>query len=115
MHHDYERSLTGSTYYLLWEEMPADLSARVRGGYRTPEDPVFMLGDTIREIDMDGETTNEWRVWEKMSRSRDEVICPARGQARVDTRQLYPRDQVGRLPIELQEHEQHRARLAGDR
>ena len=36
MHHDYERSLTGSTYYLLWEEMPADLSARVRGGYRTP-------------------------------------------------------------------------------
>ena len=79
MHHDYERSLTGSTYYLLWEEMPADLSTRVRGGYRTPEDPVFMLGDAIREVNMDGEAVNEWRVWENLS-IESQVICPLEGR-----------------------------------
>ncbi len=79
MHHDYERTLTGETVYLRWEEMPADVSARVRGGYRTPEDPIHMLGDAIREIDADGETTGEWRVWERLS-IEDNVICPLEGR-----------------------------------
>ena len=79
MHHDYERTLTGNTLYLLWEEMPADLSARVRGGNRTPEDPIRMLGDVIREIDSDGETVGEWKVWPKLS-VEDEVICPLEGR-----------------------------------
>ena len=40
---------------------------------------MFMLGDTIREIDMDGETTAEWRVWENLS-IESEVICPLEGR-----------------------------------
>ena len=79
MHHDFERSLTGNTLYLRWEPMPADLSARVRGGRRTPDDPVQMLGDTIREVDGDGETAAEWRIWERMSVEKD-VICPLDGR-----------------------------------
>ena len=79
MHHDYERTLTGSTFYLLWEPMPADLSARVRGGVRTPEDPIHMLGDTIREVDVDCQTVREWRIWEKLN-VEDEVICPLEGR-----------------------------------
>ena len=59
--------------------MPADLSARVRGGARTPEDPIQMLGDTIREIDTDCETVREWRIWEKLD-VEDEVICPLEGR-----------------------------------
>ena len=79
MHHDYERTLTGNMFYLLWEPMPADLSAQVRGGVRTPEDPIHMLGDTIREIDGDCETVREWRIWEKLN-VEDEVICPLEGR-----------------------------------
>ena len=79
LHHDFKRSLTGNTVYLRWEEMPADISARVRGGSRTPEDPVFMLGDSIREIDVDGETVGEWRTWQHLSIERD-VICPLEGR-----------------------------------
>ena len=79
MHHDYERTLTGNTFYLLWEPMPADLSAQVRGGVRSPEDPIHMLGDTIREIDVDCETVREWRIWEKLN-VEDEVICPLEGR-----------------------------------
>lgn len=79
LHHDFHRALTGETLYLRWEEMPADLSARVRGGKRTSEDPVLILGDAIREVDADGESTNEWRIWEKLSIER-QVICPLEGR-----------------------------------
>ena len=43
LHHDYERLMNGNTIYLRWEPMRADLSAQVRGGYRTPEDPINIL------------------------------------------------------------------------
>ena len=79
LHHDYERLLNGNTIYLRWEPMPADLSARVRGGYRTPEDPINVLGDTIREVSPDGETVAEWRTWENLSVEED-VICPLEGR-----------------------------------
>ena len=79
LHHDFHRSLTGETLYLRWEEMPADLSARARGGKRDPEDPVFMLGDAIRQVDADGETVRDWRVWENLSIER-QVICPLEGR-----------------------------------
>ena len=89
--------------------MPADLSARVRGGYRTPEDPVFMLGDTIREIDMDGKTTAEWRVWENLS-VESEVICPLEGRREwTHANSIHvTSDKVRGLPSELQEHQQRR-------
>ena len=79
LHHDYERLLNGNTIYLRWEPMPADLSVRVRGGHRTSEDPIFMLGDTIREVSPDGETVAEWRTWENLS-VEDDVICPLEGR-----------------------------------
>ena len=79
LHHDYERLLNGNTIYLRWESMPADLSIRVRGGYRTPEDPINVLGDTIREVSPDGETVGEWRTWENLSVEED-VICPLEGR-----------------------------------
>ena len=79
LHHDFKRSLTGNTVYLRWEQMPADLSARVRGGARTPEDPVLMLGDSIREVDQDGETIGEWQTWRHLSVELD-TICPLEGR-----------------------------------
>ncbi len=79
IHHDYERLLNGNTIYLRWEPMPADLSVRVRGGYQTPEDPINILGDTIREVSPDGETVGEWRAWQNLS-VEDDVICPLEGR-----------------------------------
>ena len=79
MHHDFERRLTGETIYLAWDPMPADLSARVRGGYRTPEDPINMLGDVAREVSMDGEVLREWKLWENLNLEED-VICPLEGR-----------------------------------
>ena len=114
MHHDYERTLTGNTFYLLWEPMPADLSAQVRGGVRSPEDPIHMLGDTIREIDVDCETVREWRIWEKLN-VEDEVDLPARRPPRVDSRQLDRPDEGRRLPAQLPPHQQRRDRLTRDR
>ena len=37
LHHDFERLPNGNTLVLLFAEMPPDLSARVLGGFRTPE------------------------------------------------------------------------------
>ncbi len=79
LHHDYQRLLNGNTIYLRWEPMPADLSVRVRGGNRTPEDPILMLGDTIREVSPDGDMVAEWRTWENLS-VEDDVICPLEGR-----------------------------------
>ena len=79
MHHDQERALTGDTYYLRWEPMPADLSVSVRGGFRDPEDAIHMLGDAIRQVDADGATVAEWRLWENLS-ADDLAICPLEGR-----------------------------------
>ena len=114
MHHDYERTLTGNTFYLLWEPMPADLSARVRGGVRIPEDPIHMLGDTIREIDGDcRDCPRVEDMGEAERRGRSDL--PPRRPARVDSRQLDQPHERRRLPGQLPTHQQHRDRLTRDR
>ncbi len=79
MHHDYDRLLTGETIYLRWEPMPADISARVRGGRRMADDPIHILGDAVREVSADGETLREWHLWEQLDITLD-VICPLEGR-----------------------------------
>ena len=100
LHHDYQRLLNGNTIYLRWEPMPADLSVRARGGHRTPEDPINMLGDTIREVSPDGETVAEWRTWQNLSVEED-VICPLEGRREWDARQRAVQHQRRRFPGEL--------------
>ena len=75
MHHDYERLPSGNTLYIRWEELPAEVSAQVRGGGHHKDDPEWMWADSLREVTPGGETVREWRSWEHFDFEED-VICP---------------------------------------
>ena len=79
IHHDYVRLPNGNTLVLVWERIPADLTARVRGGSAADADPARMFGDLVREIAPDGSTVYEWRAWEHLSVEED-AICPQEGR-----------------------------------
>ena len=79
-HHDYARLPNGTTGVLLWERLSPELSAMIKGGFRTPRDPEQMLGDLVREVAPDGSVVHEWRSWEHLSIDED-VICPLEGRA----------------------------------
>jgi hypothetical protein len=61
LHHDYQRLANGNTLVARWEKLPADVAARVQGGYIGESDPDWMWGDVIRELDVDGATVRDWR------------------------------------------------------
>jgi len=75
MHHDYQRLENGNTLILRWGKMPADVTARVKGGFAAANDPEWMWGDIVREIDSDGNTVREWKSWEHLSTDHH-VKCP---------------------------------------
>ncbi len=75
IHHDFERLPNGNTLVLLWDEIPAEVRDRVRGGYEGTADPRQMLGDVVQEITPSGLVAFEWRSWEHLDVSKDR-ICP---------------------------------------
>src|SRR5918996_72291 len=75
LHHDYERLPNGNTLVLLWERMPAELAARVKGGLISDNDPAQMFGDVVKEITPDGREVYTWKSWEHLSVEED-IICP---------------------------------------
>lgn len=74
-HHDYERLANGNTVYLAWEHIPLEISKNIKGGHHFKDDPEFMWGDVVREVNPDGEIVKEWRSWEHFDFDED-VICP---------------------------------------
>lgn len=74
-HHDYVRLPNGNTVYLAWEPIPLEISAQIQGGHAHEEDPEYMWGDVVREIDATGNQVKEWRSWEHLDFAED-VICP---------------------------------------
>jgi len=75
IHHDYERLPNGNTLVLLFHLLSAELTAQIRGGRPSDDDPEQMFGDKIQEITPDGAVVYEWRSWEHLSVEED-VICP---------------------------------------
>ena len=75
MHHDYLRLDDGTTLYVRWEKLPADVAARVEGGHTSKDDPDWMWGDEIRHVDADGTILRTWRSWEHLSTDHH-VKCP---------------------------------------
>ena len=75
IHHDYERLPNGNTLVLLFELLSAELTAQVRGGRPTDDDPEQMFGDKIQEITPEGAVVYEWRSWEHLNVEED-IICP---------------------------------------
>jgi hypothetical protein len=74
-HHDYVRLENGNTVYLAWEPIPLDISRQIKGGHHHEEDPEFVWGDVVREINPIGELVKEWFSWEHLDFEED-VICP---------------------------------------
>ena len=114
MHHDYERSLTGSTYYLLWEEMPADcrrVCAAVTGRLKTQ---CSCLATLYVRSAMDGETANEWRVWENLS-IESQVICPLEGRREWTHANSIHVTKSGDFLLSFRSTSSVRAGVAGDR
>jgi hypothetical protein len=79
VHHDFKRLPNGNTLVLLFEPMPAELTARVQGGFATDRDPQQMLGELVREVAPDGTAVSEWHCWEHLSVEED-IICPLEGR-----------------------------------
>jgi hypothetical protein len=75
MHHDYQRLENGNTLVIRWAKIPPDIAARVQGGHTARDDPDWMWGDVIREIDTAGNVVGEWRSWEHLSTAHH-VKCP---------------------------------------
>lgn len=75
LHHDYQRLANGNHLVVAWRRLPADVSARVRGGFQHRDDPDPMFGDVVQEIAPDGSLVREWRSWEHLSTEED-VRCP---------------------------------------
>jgi hypothetical protein len=75
MHHDYQRLANGNTLVIRWAKLPADITARVRGGHVASGDPDWMWGDVVTEIDPGGSVVREWRSWEHLSTDHH-VKCP---------------------------------------
>jgi uncharacterized protein (UPF0248 family) len=81
LHHDFERIEAGNTLLLLFEPLDEDTTSKVRGGYRSQDDPESMLGDLIREVYSDGVTKREWRISDSLCYT-DDVICPLENRKR---------------------------------
>ena len=80
IHHDYERLPNGNTLVLLFELLSPELTAQIKGGRRSDEDPEQMFGDKIQEITPDGTVVYEWRSWEHLNLDED-IICPLEDRA----------------------------------
>jgi len=66
-HHDFRRCANGNVIYLSWELMPEEAAARVQGGAPGSEHKDGGIwGDYIREVNAEGETVWDWRIWEHL-------------------------------------------------
>jgi hypothetical protein len=79
VHHDFKRLPNGNTVAITFERMPADLSAKVQGGFTTPRDDEQMISDLVQEIEPDGTVVWEWRAWQHLDLEQD-TICPLEGR-----------------------------------
>ena len=74
VHHDFERLPNGNTLVLVFEEIPSDVAAQVKGGIVEEDVAEPMLGDVVHEVTPTGDIVDSWRSWEHLNVDED-VIC----------------------------------------
>ena len=74
------RLANGNNLFLLYEEISAELSRQVQGGFPTAADPERMTGDLVVEITSSGSVVNEWRSSGHLNPQED-IICPLESRA----------------------------------
>ena len=71
----YSRLPNGNTMLLLSEQISAEKTRQVQGGYATSSDPERMLGDLVVEVTPEGSLVYEWRSADHLDPETD-IICP---------------------------------------
>jgi len=74
VHHDFARLPNGNTLVLVFEEIPDELAAQVKGGIVDDDVTEPMLGDAVYEVAQTGGIVNTWRSWEHLNVDED-IIC----------------------------------------
>ena len=74
LHHDFVRLPNGNSLVLLFEEIPTELAAQVKGGYEDGDGEEEMLGDVVQEVTPGGDVVYRWCSWEHLNIEED-VIC----------------------------------------
>ena len=67
VHHDFQRLTNGNTLVLVFEEIPVDLAAQVKGGIVEEDATEPMLGDVMHEVTVTGDIVDSWRSWGHLS------------------------------------------------
>ncbi|HWO72031.1 MAG TPA: aryl-sulfate sulfotransferase [Dehalococcoidia bacterium] len=75
MHHDFVRLPNGNTLMPVFVELPAELAAAVRGGYRIRERLPPMISDDVLEVDARGVEVRRIHLWQLLDPRRD-PLCP---------------------------------------
>jgi len=75
MHHRFCRLENGNTHVLKWIEVPAEIAAKVKGGFDKEGSDRKMWGDAIQEISPEGKVVWEWKAHEHLDPEKD-TICP---------------------------------------
>ena len=78
-HHDFRRRPDGSTIYIGWEPVPADVQPRIKGGQPGSEHEGVTYSDYVREVSPTGDTVWEWHAWRDLDLDRWE-LCHSCGR-----------------------------------
>lgn len=75
LHHAFCRMPTGNTIVLRWVEIPSAIARRVKGGVPGTEKNGVMFGDSLQEINLEGQVVWEWLSYEHLD-PQMYSICP---------------------------------------
>ena len=75
----FQRLANGNTLLLLQDDISAELTRQIKGGFTAASDPDTMAGDLVTEITTAGLTVYEWRSIDHLD-VEDDVICPLEGR-----------------------------------
>ena len=75
INHDFQRLENGNTLFNIYIEIPPAIAAQVQGGVPNSEAKGRIFGSALKEVDKDGHTVWEWKMYEHMDPAKD-VQCP---------------------------------------
>jgi hypothetical protein len=75
INHDFQRLENGNTLFNTYIEVPESVASRVRGGVPRSEAKGKIFGSALKEVDREGRTAWEWKMYEHMDPAVD-AQCP---------------------------------------
>jgi hypothetical protein len=75
-HHDARLLKNGNVLFLCAADLPANMTAKIRGGRSGTEVNGKMWSDYLLEVSRDGRTTWKWRTWEQLDPAEYPIAFP---------------------------------------